>query len=506
MVLISMRRIMKRVIFVALVCLAFGASGSAHAQSTGLRPERFIALPWTWSAAQTFSAGLTGVGGSYTAITSLGVRDTSAAFDLTLAATSSVALTAGRTLTFDVANGNRTVKLVSNLTITTDPGAVTGALKSNGSGTFSQAACADLSTACVTGTGTSNTVAKWSSSSGLGNSTIGDAGSGVTVGSPTGGAQGAGTLNATALYINGSAVGAAGVSSLGTSTPGVVLAGTGSGPYTGTVTVNLSALARTQAGGAILSTDANSVVLNSSGAMTIANATGGLGDGFATNIITGSTAATLTPTTATINGNATEPMGINEGLSLVSKGGQYYSVRGVPEPVASSVLVASSGRVQTWQAGTTSQLVRGDGSLGTLGTAASVATGTSGATIGLLNGSNTYSGLDTFSGGVLTPPVADITATANIDPTTAFGVCGGSIAYNSSSAGTLSVLSTWPAGCNVLLTNEGTGLATISGSTGTVHTACATGGGTAATARAQYSGLWIKARSTGVVTIGGDCS
>ena len=84
-------------------------------------------------------------GGALTGVTGLGIRDTSAAFDLTVAATSSVALTAGRTLTFDVVNGPRTVKLQSNLTIVTDPGAVSGAVKSNGTGTFSQAACADLS-------------------------------------------------------------------------------------------------------------------------------------------------------------------------------------------------------------------------------------------------------------------------------------------------------------------------------------------------------------------------
>lgn len=79
-----------------------------------------------------------------TASPSLALRDTSAAFDVTLGATSSPVLSAGRALTFDVENGARTVHLGSNLTITTDPGAVTGALKSNGTGTFSQAGCADL--------------------------------------------------------------------------------------------------------------------------------------------------------------------------------------------------------------------------------------------------------------------------------------------------------------------------------------------------------------------------
>lgn len=56
-------------------------------------------------------------GGTHTAITGLGIRDTSASFDVTLAAVSSSALTAGRTLTIDMVNAARTVKLQGNLDI-----------------------------------------------------------------------------------------------------------------------------------------------------------------------------------------------------------------------------------------------------------------------------------------------------------------------------------------------------------------------------------------------------
>lgn len=56
-------------------------------------------------------------GGTHTGLTSLGIRDTSAAFDLTLAAVSSTALTAARTLTIDVVNAARTVKLGANIDI-----------------------------------------------------------------------------------------------------------------------------------------------------------------------------------------------------------------------------------------------------------------------------------------------------------------------------------------------------------------------------------------------------
>lgn len=49
--------------------------------------------------------------GTHVGITSLGIRDTSAAFDVTLAAASTTALTAGRTLTYDGGDAARTIKL-----------------------------------------------------------------------------------------------------------------------------------------------------------------------------------------------------------------------------------------------------------------------------------------------------------------------------------------------------------------------------------------------------------
>jgi hypothetical protein len=58
-------------------------------------------------------------GGTADALTSLSVRDTSAAFDLLLAGTSSTALDANRTLTIDVDNGSRTLALKKNLTVQT---------------------------------------------------------------------------------------------------------------------------------------------------------------------------------------------------------------------------------------------------------------------------------------------------------------------------------------------------------------------------------------------------
>jgi len=55
-------------------------------------------------------------GGTINALTGFSLRDTSAAFNLTIAATSNPALTAGRTLTFDVSNVSRTISLNGNVT------------------------------------------------------------------------------------------------------------------------------------------------------------------------------------------------------------------------------------------------------------------------------------------------------------------------------------------------------------------------------------------------------
>jgi hypothetical protein len=45
---------MMRSVFIGIVCFLLGAIALAFGQATGLRPDQFVALPWTWSAAQTF--------------------------------------------------------------------------------------------------------------------------------------------------------------------------------------------------------------------------------------------------------------------------------------------------------------------------------------------------------------------------------------------------------------------------------------------------------------------
>jgi hypothetical protein len=67
--------------------------------------------------APIFRGTLAITGGSAVGLTGLAIRDTSAAFDVYLAATSSVALTAARALTIDLVNASRTLKLGANFTI-----------------------------------------------------------------------------------------------------------------------------------------------------------------------------------------------------------------------------------------------------------------------------------------------------------------------------------------------------------------------------------------------------
>jgi hypothetical protein len=80
------------------------------------------------------------ISGTSTSITNIGtlaIRDASAAYDVTLAANSSTALTAGRTLTLDMVNAARTIKLGGNLTLANNFTTVGNAITLNVSGATS---------------------------------------------------------------------------------------------------------------------------------------------------------------------------------------------------------------------------------------------------------------------------------------------------------------------------------------------------------------------------------
>lgn len=94
-------------------------TGNGVVQTSGGTGALSINTP-TGSGAVVEATAPTIVGGSISALTNLGVRDTSAAFDVVIGATSSTTLTAGRALTFDVTNNSRTIKLTGNTVLNQD--------------------------------------------------------------------------------------------------------------------------------------------------------------------------------------------------------------------------------------------------------------------------------------------------------------------------------------------------------------------------------------------------
>ena len=116
-----------------------------------------------------------------------------------------------------------------------------------------------------------------------------------------------------------------------------------------------------------------------------------------------------------------------------------------------------------------------------------------------LSGSNTYSGQSSFTGNVIAPPAVAVSTAGNIDPTSV-NMCGGSVHYTGAGAANLSVLSSWPANCNVAVDATSTGLATIVAGTGTVVSACTTN-----RTRATHSIIWLHGEATGTVNVSGDC-
>lgn len=199
------------------------------------------------------------------------------------------------------------------------------------------------------GTITTNALGKFLDGTGaMTASSIVDNGSGVTVGSPTGGAQGAGTVNAANLYVNGVAVTAGGISTVtdGTNTQtGATTLSLGTGLQTtngstGTAPIALVEVLNTQSTNsayAIQATDGAKTILRTNSVAasdTIPVATtSGFGAGFGVTYDTTSVAGnTITPTTSTINGLASELLGANQGVNVTSDGTNYHAILGVPQP------------------------------------------------------------------------------------------------------------------------------------------------------------------------------
>jgi hypothetical protein len=222
----------------------------------------------------------------------------------------------------------------------------------------------------------------------------------------------------------------------------------------------------------LLSTDCGTVVTESNAsavAVGIAQAgtTGFASGNYWTLKNKGAGLVTLTPTTSTIDGNATLTLKQNQSVDFYSDGTNYWTLPGRPTNVACADLTNS-------------------------GTACQAATGTSGGTLPFLNGTNTWSGAQTF-GEVL----GTVTTQSGTTYTFAASDCGTEVTFSNSGAVTATIPQTLPAGCNIAVAQLGAGKVSVNGSAvaaATLHSAHSYTG-----TYAQYAviGINIEANSGG---------
>jgi hypothetical protein len=405
-------------------------------------------------------------------------------------------------------------------------GTVTGALKANGAGLVTQAACADLSngaTGCSTAVGTSgatigllNAANTWSNVqtfnanqlllAGVTGSTqcLQASTTGVVTGTGAvcGGAGSTGanpTATAGDVAVNGVATtfmrsdGAPAIQKTSasvfglvkvdgttlTATGGVASVGTGCGLSTSSAGVIANATINAQVGTSytVLSTDCGVFVSLSNAsaiAVTLPQATGSFTTGwYSTFTNIGAGTVTITPTTSTIDGAASLTLKTNQSVDVISNGTNYITARGRPSSVACADLTNS-------------------------GTACTAATGTSGATLPFLNGTNTFSGTQTF-GSVF----GTVTTQSGTTYTLASTDCGTEIAFTNAAAVTVTIPATLTTGCNIaILQTTAAGQVTV---TGTAVSAATLHSGHAYTKTfGQWSIIGINIYTTGVAILTGD--
>ena len=117
-------------------------TGNGVVQTSGGTGALSINTP-TGSGSVVEATAPTIAGGSISGLTTLGIRDTSAAFDVVVGATSSTTLTANRALTLDVGNVARTLKFTGNAVLNQD-------VSSTGAPTFGATTVASLSLGATT--------------------------------------------------------------------------------------------------------------------------------------------------------------------------------------------------------------------------------------------------------------------------------------------------------------------------------------------------------------------
>jgi hypothetical protein len=91
-------------------------------------------------------------------------------------------------------------------------------------------------------------------------------------------------------------------------------------------------------------------------------------------------------------------------------------------------------------------------------------TGTSGHTLPFLDGSNSWSGTQTFG-----PVVGTVSAKTGTTYTLAAGDCGTTLRFTNSSAITVTTLNSLPAGCSIAIEQAGTAQVTIAVGSGATH-------------------------------------
>lgn len=309
-----------------------------------------------------------------------------------------------------------------------------------------------------------------------------DAGGSCTTGGG-GGTVSSGTANDLAYYASSGTV----VTGLTSANSGVLVT-SGSG---------VPSISTTLPSGLALGTPASATLTNATG-LPILSGVSGLGTGVATFLGTPSSAnlaAALTDETgsgAAVFG--TSPTFVTPTLGAATA--TSINKVAITAPASSATLTIANGKTLT--ASNTLTLVGTDSSTlnigtgGTLGTAAFQATGTSGATLPFLNGTNAWSGANTFS-----EVLGTVTSQSGTTYTFATTDCGTEVSFTNSSAITATIPATLPVGCNIAVLQAGTAKVSVNGSAVTPATLQGAHSYTGTSAQWAIIGLNIYANSGG---------
>lgn len=199
---------------------------------------------------------------------------------------------------------------------------------------------------------------------------------------------------------------------------------------------------------------------SSTGKTTFTSANAGASDFVLTFPAATDTVVTLAASQTLTNKTLTSPTLVTPALGTPASG-NASNLTNIPVAQATGVLPAANGGAGTINgalkgngSGTVSQAACADLSNGATG--CSTATGTSGATLPLLNGTNTWSGTQTFG-----TVVGTINTQSGTTYTLAATDCGKTILFTSASAITLTTLNSLSAGCAIAVEQGAAGQITV---------------------------------------------